>query len=166
MQDEPRPPRRLNDSIPRDLETVCLKAMAKEATRRYQTAGELADDVRRFLKGEPILARPVGQVERLTRWCKRNPGGAGLTLVVLLVLLGGVAFSSFYAIDARREKNRADEKAALADAIATEAEANLYVARMNVAQTDWENANVERVLEMLKPYRQPRIGKHDPRGWE
>jgi WD40 repeat protein/tRNA A-37 threonylcarbamoyl transferase component Bud32 len=165
MQDEPRPPRRLNDSIPRDLETICLKAMAKEASRRYQTAGELGDDLRRFLKGEPILARPVGQVERLGRWCKRNPLVAGLTGAVFLVLLAGIAISSMYAIDARREKIRADEKALLADATAEEAEANLYVARMNVAQTDWDNANVGRVLEMLEPYRQP-AGKRDLRGWE
>src|SRR6185503_5932965 len=64
LQDEPRPPRRLNDKIPRDLETICLKAMAKSPTRRYATAQELADDLRRCQGGEPIRARPVGQFER------------------------------------------------------------------------------------------------------
>src|SRR5205807_3405744 len=59
LHEEPRRPRSLNDHIPRDLETVCLKAMAKETSRRYQTARELADDLRRYLKGEPIQARPV-----------------------------------------------------------------------------------------------------------
>ena len=54
LQDEPRPPRRINDKIPRDLETICLKAMAKEPGRRYPTARELADDLRRWLKGEAI----------------------------------------------------------------------------------------------------------------
>ncbi len=58
--DEPRPPRRLNDRIPRNLETVCLKAMAKEPSRRYATARDLADDLRRWLNGEPIRARPPG----------------------------------------------------------------------------------------------------------
>jgi hypothetical protein len=79
MQDEPRPPRRLNDTIPRDVETVCLKAMAKEPARRYQTAGEFADELRRWLKGEPIQARPVGGIERAWRWCRRNPAVASLT---------------------------------------------------------------------------------------
>ena len=68
LHDEPRPPRKLNDQIPRDLETVCLKAMAKEPERRYQKAGELAEDLRRFLRGEPVRARPVGRLERATCW--------------------------------------------------------------------------------------------------
>ena len=63
LHDEPRPPRRLNDRIPRDLETICLKAMAKEPRRRYATARELADDLRRWLAGEPIR-RAAGRVER------------------------------------------------------------------------------------------------------
>jgi serine/threonine protein kinase len=84
LEDEPRPPRRLNDKIPRDLETVCLKAMAKVPARRYATARELADDLRRFLAGEPIRARPVGVAERSWRWCRRNPMAAGLMLAVSL----------------------------------------------------------------------------------
>src|SRR5262249_44036890 len=89
LQDEPRPPRRLNDGIPRDLETICLKAMPKEAGRRYQTAGELAEDLRRFLRGEPIRARPVGKMERLGRWCKRNPLLAGALTAVAATLIAG-----------------------------------------------------------------------------
>ena len=64
LHDEPRPPRSLNDRIPRDLQTICLKAMAKEPERRFKTARAFADDLRSWLKGEPIQARPVGQVER------------------------------------------------------------------------------------------------------
>src|SRR5262245_2821101 len=78
LQDEPRPPRRLNDKIPRDLETICLKAMAKAPARRYATAGELAADLRRLLAHEPIRARPVGLPGRAWRWCRRNPVPAGL----------------------------------------------------------------------------------------
>ena len=84
LQDEPRPPRRLNDKVPRDLETICLKAMAKSPGRRYATAGELADDLRRYLDRLPIRARPVGRVERAWRWCVRNPVPVGLLAALSL----------------------------------------------------------------------------------
>jgi tRNA A-37 threonylcarbamoyl transferase component Bud32 len=78
LHDEPRAPRSLNDHIPRDLETICLKAMAKEPGRRYATARELANDLRHWLIGESIRARPVGRVERALRWAKRRPAAAGM----------------------------------------------------------------------------------------
>jgi serine/threonine-protein kinase len=81
MQEEPRPPRKLNGAIPRDLETVTLKALAKEQAQRYQSAREFADDLRRWLKGEPVHARPVGAWERAVRWMKRRPAAAGLLFV-------------------------------------------------------------------------------------
>lgn len=84
IEDEPRPPRRLNDKIPRDLETICLKAMAKNQARRYATAAELAADLRRWLRGEAIHARPIGLAERVRRWCVRNPIPASLLLAVTL----------------------------------------------------------------------------------
>jgi serine/threonine protein kinase len=84
LEDEPRPPRQLHDKVPRDLETICLKAMAKTPARRYATAQELSDDLRRYLRGEPIRARPIGRVERLRRWCRRNPVAVGLLLAVSL----------------------------------------------------------------------------------
>jgi serine/threonine protein kinase len=84
LHDEPRPPRQLHDKVPRDLETICLKAMAKAPARRYATAQELADDLRRFLRGESIRARPVSRMERLGRWCQRNPVAAGLLLALAL----------------------------------------------------------------------------------
>jgi serine/threonine protein kinase len=94
LQDEPRQPRRLNDKIPRDLETICLKAMAKTPARRYASAQELADDLRRWLHGEPIKARPIGKAERLWRWCRRNPVAASLLLAVTLGSAFGLWFLS------------------------------------------------------------------------
>jgi WD40 repeat protein len=97
LGEEPRPPRRLNDKIPKDLETITLQCLAKEPSRRYATAHALADDLRHWLKGEPIRARPVGEVERLWRWCRRNPAVAGLTAGVaglLLVLAVGATISA------------------------------------------------------------------------
>jgi WD40 repeat protein/Flp pilus assembly protein TadD/ribosomal protein S27E len=87
LYDEPRPPRRLNDTIPRDLETICLKAMAKEPARRYPTARALTDDLRRWLAGEPVQARPVSRLEQLWRWCRRNPRVAALSAAIVLILV-------------------------------------------------------------------------------
>src|SRR5262249_19305745 len=90
LNDEPRPPRSLNDHIPWDLETICLKAMEKTPGRRYDRASELATDLRRFLKGEPIRARPVGKTEKVWRWCRRNPGAVSTAAGVLLTALVAV----------------------------------------------------------------------------
>ncbi|MGO9919644.1 MAG: protein kinase domain-containing protein [Isosphaeraceae bacterium] len=84
LDDEPRPPRQLNDKIPRDLETICLKAMAKSPTRRYPSGSDLAGDLRRYLANEPIRARPMGRIERLRQWFLRNPLAASLLLAVSL----------------------------------------------------------------------------------
>lgn len=84
LNDDPRPPRQLDDRIHKDLETICLKALAKSPHRRYQSAQHLADDLKRFLAGEPILARPLGYAEALVRWCRRNPIASSLITAVLL----------------------------------------------------------------------------------
>jgi serine/threonine protein kinase/tetratricopeptide (TPR) repeat protein len=89
---EPVRPRAVCPHLPRDLETVCLKALAKEPGRRY-TAAELAADLRRFLDGRPVRARRVGPVERLARWARRNPTIAGLTAGLFVALASGLIVS-------------------------------------------------------------------------
>ncbi len=120
LHDEPRPPRSLNDHIPRDLETICLKAMAKDPSRRYSTARELALDLRRYLAGEPIHARPVGLPERFWRWCRRKPAVAGLSGAVVALLLMAAIGSTAGLVQFRlawevTEKARTEATAALAD---------------------------------------------------
>jgi tetratricopeptide (TPR) repeat protein/predicted Ser/Thr protein kinase len=89
---EPVPPTQLQTKTPRDLEVICLKSLQKEPGKRYAHAGELAEDLRRFLNGEPIRARPVSLPERAWRWCRRNPRMAGLyTAVGLLLLLVAIS---------------------------------------------------------------------------
>ncbi|MCA9024612.1 MAG: serine/threonine protein kinase [Planctomycetaceae bacterium] len=91
---DPIAPRRLNSTVPHDLDTICLKCLEKNPYRRYQTAGQLADDLQRFLDGKPIQARPVGRIEKGWRWCLRNRLVAALILMVALSLLGGAAVAS------------------------------------------------------------------------
>ena len=94
LEDEPRPPRQLNDKIPRDLETICLKAIAKSSQRRYQTAREFSEDLRRLLRGDPIQARSVGWLEQLGRWCRRYPLAAVVFFAVTFGSAGGLWYLS------------------------------------------------------------------------
>ena len=86
IHDEPVSPSRLNTRVPRDLETICLKCLSKEPERRYGSAAELADDLRRFEQGRPIRARPVGWGQRSWRWCRRNPIAAALAMTLLALV--------------------------------------------------------------------------------
>ncbi len=98
LHDEPRPPSSLNDRVPRDLETICLKAMAKEPGRRYQSAAGLAEDLRRFLGGHAIKARPVGRLERLRRWFRRNPALGAASAIAVVSLLAVTVLSVVFAL--------------------------------------------------------------------
>jgi serine/threonine-protein kinase len=114
-RDEPLPPRRLQPRVPRDLETICLKCLQKDPPRRYASAQDLADDLRRFLSDEPIRARPVPSWERLARWCRRNPRESLLvgTVGFLLVLVALGSLAAAYRI--AQEKGEADRQRDVAE---------------------------------------------------
>jgi serine/threonine protein kinase len=90
LEDDPRPPRSLRAEVPRDLEVICLKAMNKSPTRRYETARDLADDLKRYQQGQAILARPMGYTERTLRWCRRYPLAVSVLAAVLLGSVSGL----------------------------------------------------------------------------
>jgi hypothetical protein len=120
VHDEPVPPRQLNPAVPRDLETICLKCLHKDPNRRYGSAAELAEELRRWQAGEPILARPVGSLGRMEKWVRRSPLLAGLGAVTVLALLGGTIVSTYFAVDARQQQKQAlMEEGKAREAVAT-----------------------------------------------
>jgi tetratricopeptide (TPR) repeat protein/tRNA A-37 threonylcarbamoyl transferase component Bud32 len=125
------PPSRLQPDVPRDLETICIKCLQKEPAKRYANCYELAEDLNRFLIGEPIQARPVGNIERVVRWCRRNPGWAamwgGIAGLLMLVASG----SLYAAITINAAKQQADENARIAQNNAERAEKNERKAKEN-----------------------------------
>ncbi|HVS38728.1 MAG TPA: serine/threonine-protein kinase, partial [Gemmataceae bacterium] len=115
VSEEPAPPSRLAPKTPRDLETICLKCLSKEPARRYASADELANDLRRFQAGEPIRARPVGAVERAVKWVRRHAAISALAAAVLLATALGVAGVVWKYLDAEQQKGRALQEAEKAE---------------------------------------------------
>jgi WD40 repeat protein/serine/threonine protein kinase len=113
LEQEPVSPRQLDSHIPLDLETIALKCMEKSPTRRYDTAEELAEELRRHLAGKPILARPVSRAERAWRWCKRQPLVASLIAATAVSLVAGIIVSSYFAFRATKNANAAQRQLAL-----------------------------------------------------
>jgi WD40 repeat protein/serine/threonine protein kinase len=128
VTDDPVSPRRLQPGVPADLDTVCLKCLDKDARRRYGSAQELAEDLERFLKHEPIRARPLGPPARLARWAKRRPAVAALLALVVGVAAVGFGLVTWKWLEARHEWQRAEDQqrqteAALAQAQLAQADA-------------------------------------------
>ncbi len=152
---EPVPPRLFNPGLPEDLETICLRCLEKEPERRYPSAHLIAAELSRFLEGKPVLARPVGALNKSWRWCRRNPTVASLTLLLLLAVVGG-----FCAVVQELHRARVAELIALK---------NAYVSDTNLARQALEESNLGRARALLERYR-PDGHRSSPirdlRGWE
>ena len=148
---EPVAPRLLNPRVPHDLETICLKCLEKEPARRYATASEVEQELARFSQGRPTLARPLGRLEKVIRWARRNPTVALALTFGVLCFLGGFAVSIWQANRAGRE--------------ARAARLSLYVADMNLAQEAVRQNNFAYAQEKLNAHL-PERGWPDVRGWE
>ena len=128
-------PRQLNGGIFKDLETICLKCLEKQPANRYSSTQEVSAELRRFLRDEPIHARPISASRRWLRWCRRNPIAAAASLLVLLVAVAGPTI----AVKQGRLRMQVQHL--------------LYTADMERAQQAWEENNVGRVLELLERHR-------------
>lgn len=124
-------PRKINPNVPRDLETIVLKAMQADPAMRYQSAAELADDLRRYQEDRPIKARRTSSSEQAIRWCRRNPLVASLLAGILFLFAAGTAIASYFANDAWNEAKRANQ-AKLSEATAL-LEARRKVVRLALA---------------------------------
>jgi WD40 repeat protein len=192
--EDPLPPSRLQPRLPRDLDTICLRCLEKHPLRRYATAAALADDLHRFLNGQPILARPTSLWERTVKWARRRPAVAGLLAALALVVVLAFAGMTWLWLDAARERDaaaaarqhaerqeqlaRAAEQGAVAAADKASqakkaAEENYQTARRNgyatylgLAQTALRHGRPDRAIALLKEVERPKAGEEDLRNFE
>jgi serine/threonine protein kinase/WD40 repeat protein/tetratricopeptide (TPR) repeat protein len=121
LHDDPPRPRKLNPRVPRDLETVVLKAIARDPAHRYQSPAAMADDLKRFLEDRPVRARRISGGERLWRWCRRNPLPASLLATTVLVFVAGFAGVSWQWREARTARDEEKSQRGRAEAAHDEA---------------------------------------------
>jgi WD40 repeat protein len=158
--------RQLNATVPRDLETICLKCLEKDPRRRYGAARALAEDLNRFLSGEPIVARPVGPAERAAKWVRRRPVIAALSAAVVVTGLLGLSGVIWQWREAVAARNNAQAQAKMASDEAELANRRLYGVRMNLVQHFWEAWNGDGFRETLTEQVPENQHGIDRRGWE
>jgi tetratricopeptide (TPR) repeat protein len=156
IEQEPVPPRQLEPRVAHDLETICLKCLEKDPARRFATAAELADDLRRFVDGLPVLARPTPAWERAWKWGRRRPSVVALMGVCAMAVLGTVLFIAWHSVSLRRQLDvalkderlaRQREQNALEEQrlslVQQEGRKLFDSARVAVAAGDWTNARLD-----------------------
>jgi WD40 repeat protein/serine/threonine protein kinase len=154
LHDEPPRPRKLNPGVPRDLETVVLKASARDPVLRYQTPAEMADDLRRFVEDRPVRARRVSDAEKLWRWCRRNPLPASLLAGIVLVFSAGFAglwqwrVSEMGREDEKRQRTQADALRQVAETARDEARESAK--RAEQAQQEAAQARQESLQRLIR----------------
>jgi serine/threonine protein kinase len=179
LDEEPVPPRRLRRDVAADLETICLKCLEKEPAQRYASAALLGEDLRRFVAGEPIRARPVGPLGRAWKWARRRPAAAALVAVSGLALLGLLLGSAGYALQIDRHNTELEKvNADLRDTAQREREQRTraeerevllrrqrYADQIQRALQDWEKGQIVTAVERLDELR-PGPEQADLRGFE
>jgi WD40 repeat protein/serine/threonine protein kinase len=159
LTDEPPSPHALRPDVPRDLAAICLKCLEKSPGKRYSTAAELASDLRRFLAGEPTLARPLSPIQRLINWSRRRPALASLVAVSFGAMLTIVVLTGIYVLrlEAANRATDASRAEALTSAAETKIQANatnqfLYSSRMKLAYQALEQGDVGQVTKIVAEY--------------
>lgn len=162
---EAESPSRLNPLVDRNLATVCLKCLEKEPSRRYSSAEAAAQDLERWLTGEPVEARPVGQLSHLARWCRRNRRVAALAVITVSVLLASAVALALGVVLIDRERQEAMRQRDAANAGAELVREHLYAADVSRAYEAWRNLGSPRARALLDRHH-PRDGEEDLRGFE
>ena len=164
---EPVPPSQLNRAAPRDLETICLKCLEKDPGKRYPSAAALADDLQRWQKGEPILARPASMVERVGKWARRNKALAGLMIAGFALLCCGGAFAGYVISNERQQAQIAGKHAEQILERKRAGDRIISAGALNQAKRAWDRFQPQLALQLLDGLRPERTdGGLDYRGWE